>query len=183
MMNSCWKDLYRYEGENYKKLSIRFKYLFFVPGYTYTYFYRRAQKSSSSLGFIWKVIVRVTSYITNIQIPIQTEIGDGFYIGHWGTIVINPNARIGKNFSISPGCLIGNSLGKHAGSPVIGNSVSMKFNSVIVGGVNIGNDVLIAPGAFVNFDVPDNCIVIGNPGKIIQKKESPTKKYIVYPVE
>lgn len=182
-MNSFWKDLYRYEGENCKKLSIRIKYLFFVPGYTYTYFYRRAQMSSSSLSFVWKIIVRITSYITNIQIPIQTQIGDGFYIGHWGTIVINPNVKIGKNFSISPGCLIGNSLGKHAGCPVIGNNVSMKFNSIIVGGVNIGNDVLIAPGAFVNFDVPDNCIVIGNPGKIIQKKESPTQKYIVYPVE
>ena len=49
--------------------------------------------------------------------------------------------------------------------------------------VNIGNDVLIAPGAFVNFDVPDNSIVIGNPGKIITKNSSPTSKYIVYPTK
>lgn len=35
----------------------------------------------------------------------------------------------------------------------------------------------------MNFDVPDNCIVIGNPGKIIQRDSSPTAKYIVYPVE
>ena len=50
------------------------------------------------------------------------------------------------------------------------------------GGVKIGNNVFIAPGAFVNFDVPDNSIVIGNPGKIIPRDESPTAKYIVYPV-
>ena len=46
----------------------------------------------------------------------------------------------------------------------------------------IGNNVLIAPGAFINFDVPDNSIVIGNPGKIVERGESPTSKYIVNPI-
>lgn len=50
-------------------------------------------------------------------------------------------------------------------------------------GVSIGDDVLIAPGAFVNFDVPSNSIVIGNPGKIIPSDASPTKKYIVYSIQ
>ena len=50
-------------------------------------------------------------------------------------------------------------------------------------GVNIGNDVLIAPNAFVNFDVPNNSIVIGNPGQIIRRESSPTAKYMVYPVD
>lgn len=50
------------------------------------------------------------------------------------------------------------------------------------GGVKIGNNVLIAPNAFVNFDVPDNSIVIGNPGKIIKRDSSPSAKYIVYSV-
>ncbi|MDY6023024.1 MAG: serine acetyltransferase, partial [Sodaliphilus sp.] len=48
-----------------------------------------------------------------------------------------------------------------------------------MGNITIGNDVLIAPGAFVNFNVPENSIVIGTPGKIIQRNSSPTKKYIV----
>ena len=59
----------------------------------------------------------------------------------------------------------------------------MGRNSIVIGNVKIGNNVLIAPGAFVNFDVPENSIVIGNPGKIIPQESSPTKKYIVYPVE
>ena len=50
-------------------------------------------------------------------------------------------------------------------------------------GGQIGNNVLIAPNAFVNFDVPDNSIVIGNPGQIIKRESSPSAKYIVYPVE
>ena len=34
----------------------------------------------------------------------------------------------------------------------------------------------------MNFDVPNNCIVIGNPGRIIQKSSSPTEQYEIYKV-
>ncbi len=66
--------------------------------------------------------------------------------------------------------------------PIIGDNCYLGANSIVVGGVKIGNDVLVAPEAFVNFDVPSNSIVIGNPGKIILRDSSPTQKYIVYPV-
>lgn len=78
--------------------------------------------------------------------------------------------------------MIGNASGKRQGTPIIGDNVCMNANSIIIGNVKIGNNVLIAPGAFINFDVPDNSIVIGNPEKIIQKSTSPTSKYIVYPI-
>lgn len=128
-------------------------------------------------------MLRLMMYHSGIQIPYQTEIGEGIKFGHWGTIVINERAKIGKNLSISHGCVIGNSQGKRKGFPIIGNNLVMNANSIIAGGIHIGNNVLIAPGAFCNFDVPDNSIVIGNPGKIIPRDSSPTEKYIVYPVE
>ena len=53
-------------------------------------------------------------------------------------------------------------------------------NSIVVGKAKVGNDVLIAPGAYVNFDVPDHSIVIGNPEKIIPK-ENATEGYIASP--
>lgn len=96
---------------------------------------------------------------------------------------INRNAIIGDNFTISPGAHVSYADGKKKGVPIIGNNVILNFNSGIVGGVKIGNDVLIAPNTFVNFDVPDNSIVIGSPGKIIERDSSPTEKYIVYPVK
>ena len=73
-------------------------------------------------------------------------------------------------------------FGKRGGVPTIGNRCQIGANAIIVGGIQVGNDVLIAPGALVNFDVPDNSIVIGNPGQIITKEQSPTTKYIVYSV-
>ena len=57
------------------------------------------------------------------------------------------------------------------------NKVWIGTNSIVVGAIHIGNNVLIAPGAYVNFDVPDNSIVLGNPGTIISKQDA-TDSYI-----
>ena len=51
----------------------------------------------------------------------------------------------------------------------------------IVGNITIGDDVLIAPNAYVNFDVPSHSVVVGNPGKIISR-ENATEGYITYKV-
>lgn len=51
------------------------------------------------------------------------------------------------------------------------------INASIVGGVKVGNDVMIAPGAFVNRDVPSHSVVIGNPC-IIKHKDHATEGYI-----
>ena len=180
---SLQEDLYRYEGNRYRDLRIKLKYLFCVPGFTYTFFFRHASASRNKISrLFWGFFLHTTKVITHIQIPSSTRIGRGLRIAHFGHIVVNPSAIIGDNFNISQGCLIGNAQGKRLGFPTIGNNVCMNANAIVIGGVHIGNDVLIAPGAFVNFDVPDNSIVIGNPGKIIPRDSSPTAKYIVYPV-
>lgn len=59
----------------------------------------------------------------------------------------------------------------------------MGTNAIVIGNIKIEDNVLIAPGAFINFDVPKNSIVIGNPGKIIHRDSSPTAKYIVYSID
>ncbi len=177
-------DLYRYEGHRSGSIKVRLKYVFCVPGFTYIFFFRHATQSKNVFSrLICSFFLHVTKFITHIQIPAGTNIGRGFRIVHFGHIVVNPEAVIGENFNISQGCLIGNAQGKNAGIPIIGNNVCMNANSVIIGNAHIGNNVLIAPGAFINFDVPDNSIVIGNPGQIIARETSPTKKYIVYPVK
>ncbi len=61
-------------------------------------------------------------------------IGKGFRIVHFAHIVVNPSAVISENFNICQGCLVGNSGGRNAGVPLIGNRVCMQPGSVIVGG-------------------------------------------------
>ena len=174
-------DLFRYIGGNSNRLN-RIRYIAFTPGYQYTYCFRHACTARNIVSkLFWKTLLRCCMFHSGIQIPIGTQIGPGLRISHFGNIVINPAAKIGKNFSIAQGALIGSAAGKHAGVPTIGNNVIMSANSVVIGGVVIGDYVMIAPGAFVNFDVPSHSIVIGNPGKIIES-DHPTDKYNIYTI-
>lgn len=51
----------------------------------------------------------------------------------------------------------------------IGNNVSLGANVTIVGHVHIGDNVVVGAGAVVVKDVPSNCVVAGNPAKIIKQ--------------
>ena len=93
-------------------------------------------------------------------------------------IVINPESEIGENCTILNGVLIGNERrGKRIGTPKLGNNVYIGSNATIVGNITIGDDVLIAPGSFINFDVPSHSVVFGNPG-IIRYRKDATEGYI-----
>ena len=62
-------------------------------------------------------------------------------------------AKIGANCNLSKNVLIGQELrGPRKGSPVLGNNVYVGIGAAIVGKVTIGDDVLIAPNSFVNFE-------------------------------
>ena len=107
---------------------------------------------------------------TGIEFLGNSNFGDCLLIGHWGKIVINGNAKFGDEIMLTHGVTIGRDIrGKHKGYPTFGNRVCIRTNSTVVGNVNIGDDVLIAPNTFVNFDVPSHSIVIGNPAKIISR--------------
>lgn len=59
------------------------------------------------------------------------------------------------------------------GKPVtIGNDVWIGGNCTILPGVTIGNNVVVAAGAVVSRDVPDNSLVAGVPAKIIKKLDN-----------
>ena len=121
---------------------------------------------------------RIYMYKYGFQIPVGTKIGKGFYIGHFGTLVINGKAEIGDNCNVAHNVTIGQeNRGKRKGFPVIGNKVWIGTGSVIVGKIKIGNNVLIAPNSYVNTDVPSNSLAIGNPLKIV-KKDNAIEGYI-----
>lgn len=181
MLKIIKDDLWRYEGDRSNLWWMPMRYVLFTPGFQYTYLLRHAQYGHCRL--FWKILLKLCGFKFGFQIPPETKIGRGLLIGHFGSIVVNPATIIGDNFNVSNGVTIGNAAGKRSGTPVIGNNVCINANACVVGGITIGDDVLIAPNAFVNFDVPSNSIVVGNPGKIIPRDSSPTAKYIVYPVK
>lgn len=106
------------------------------------------------------------------------NIGERFVMGHPRNITINCRAIIGDDCVIFKNATIGSvRSGKRAGVPIIGNKVVVGCNAFLCGGIRIGNDVLIAANSFVDFDVPDHSLVVGNPG-VVHYKENATKDYI-----
>ncbi len=165
------KDLYRYYGGK-EPLAKR---IFRKPEIKFIIALRRAHNSKNPMRHLRLLYL---SHKTGIQIPAKTEIGEGFYIGHFGRVIINPNCVLGKNINIATGVTLGQeNRGARKGSPKIGDNVWIGTNAVVVGNITVGSDVLIAPLAYVNFDVPDHSIVIGNPARII-KRENATESYI-----
>ena len=94
----------------------------------------------------------------------------GVRIFHYGPIIINTRARIGRNLVIYPGVVVGQTDGGKV--PVIGDNVFLGAGSKVMGDVHIGNHVVVAPNAVVVKDIPDNCIVGGVPAKIIKTRDS-----------
>lgn len=176
-MNKTFKkDLYRYYGEAGEPL---LKKIFRPLEIKYIKLFRKAGGCKFlPLKLFYTLRLLGLSNKTQIQIPARTKIGEGFYIGHLGRVIVHPEAVIGKNVNVGTGVTIGaENRGKRKGAPVIGDNCWIGTNAVIVGKVNIGTDVLIAPLTYVNFDVPDHSIVVGNPGKIIPK-ENATQGYV-----
>jgi serine O-acetyltransferase len=170
------KDLYRiipraYSFGNLIKgmRSKGFKYLLVIRLLNLT--------NSVFVKFFLRIILRFLTYRYGFQIPYQTKIGGGLFIGHFGTIVISINADIGENCNIAHNVTIGTARGKRDGAPKIGNKVWIGTGAVITGNISVGDNVLIAPNAFVNIDIPSNSIALGNPVKILPK-DNPTKYYI-----
>lgn len=174
-----YSDLYRYTGNT--KLSIFLKNYIFNPPFRFICIFRKTNyyKNKNKFLFLYnKNLLRICRNKFGFQIPYTTNIDKGFCIEHFGRTIINPNAVIGKNVNISTGVTIGRTTrGKLEGSPTIGDEVWIGTNSVIVGNISIGNNVLIAPNSYVNRDIPSNSIVIGNPCKIIPNNQA-TYNYI-----
>lgn len=134
----------------------------------YIKIYRLCQVSKGTIWYLY-FFYRLKKYSERTGIGLYTNLnlGKGLIIGHAGTIVMNADAQFGNNIFLTHGVTVGRDVrGARKGAPVIGNNVCIRANSTVVGKIHIGNDVLIAPNTFVNFDVPDHSIVIGNPATI-----------------
>lgn len=88
----------------------------------------------------------------------------GAYFPHPYATYIHAKS-IGENFS----CRNCTTIGKtDKGNPIIGNNVTIGANVTIIGKIHIGNNVVVGAGSVVVKDVPDNCVVAGNPARIIK---------------
>lgn len=117
------------------------------------------------IGPVWSLLISWyrpgNRYFT---IAKDMPIGGGLLMAHPYATILNAES-IGCNFS----CLHCTTIGKTSkGRPIIGDNVSLGANVTIVGPVHIGNNVTVGAGSVIVKDVPDNCVVAGNPQRIVK---------------
>jgi serine O-acetyltransferase len=96
--------------------------------------------------------------------------GLGLNLAHYGSVIINPLARIGENCTIHGNCCIGNTGDDSYGLPVLGNGIDIGQGAQILGNIEIANNVKIGAGSIVLKSVlEEGKSVVGIPGKIVQK--------------
>ena len=114
----------------------------------------------------------LTRFLTGIDIHPGAKISSGIMIDHGMGVVIGETAEIAKGCLIYQGVTLGGT-GKESGKrhPTLKENVVIGSGAKILGNIIIGKNVRIGAGSVVMRDVPDNCTVVGIPGKVV--KSSP----------
>jgi len=116
------------------------------------------------LLFIHFILEKIVCFLYGIHLSIDAEIGEGFYIGHFGGIEIG-ECKIGKNCSIYQRVVINSN---QAGVPIIADRVWIGAHSQIIGPVSIDEGATVSAGSVVEEDLPSRCVVAGHPARVIK---------------
>lgn len=120
--------------------------------FKYVYYLHRFRSISIKCGF---------------SIPPNT-FGPGLSIAHYGTIIVNPNTRVGANCRLHACVNIGASGGSLK-APIIGDNVYIGPSAVIFGDIMIADNVTIGANATVNKSFfQQNIVIAGTPAKVLK---------------
>lgn len=125
-------------------------------------FYHRA-------GHFTGFLTRYKRANASLMLSPNLRIGGGVKFYHPYYTILNARS-IGKNFTFRHLTTVGNKFdGRNDLIPVIGDNVTLGANVTILGDICIGNNVIVGAGSVVVKSIPDNCVVAGNPAKIIKE--------------
>jgi acetyltransferase-like isoleucine patch superfamily enzyme len=104
----------------------------------------------------------------NLELGYKTDIGAFTYINAKHGVIIEDYVQIGSHCSIYSISTIDNKEGRVK----LKKNCKIGSHSLVMPGVTIGENSIIGAFSFVNCDIPDNCVAVGVPAKVIKKIES-----------
>lgn len=117
-----------------------------------------------------RMISQVSRFMTGIEIHPGAQIGERLFIDHGMGVVIGETCEIGDDVVIYQGVTLGGT-GKEKGKrhPTIGNNVVIGSGAKVLGSFQVGEFSNIGSNAVVLREVPMNCTVVGNPGRVVKR--------------
>ncbi len=182
MFNNLKCDIGRYT--RYCKTKKDYFYILFEQGLWAIVIYRFGRWANAVrvplIGLILRIfaflLFKLTEIVTAVSLPASVPIGKGFYVGHYGPVILHSRARIGENCSVGPGVVLGTKGRGDQGAPRLGNNVYIGVGAKVLGGITIGNNVIIGANSVVVRDIPDGATGVGIPARVIstQQPETPS---------
>ena len=154
-------DLMRYYGK-YDIITF-IKAYFRNPTFRFQYAFRLC-KCKGFVKIIGLVLWKLNRTRRRIELPRETKVGYGLYIGHNGPIIVHPTTVIGNNCNLSQFTTIGSN---HKKAAIIGDNTYIGPSVCIIENVKIGSNVTVGAGSVVTKDIPDNATAVGNYAKVI----------------
>jgi len=135
------------------------------------FIYRTVHKlHKMGLPVLPRFLSNIARVWSGVEIHPGCSIGESFFIDHGVGVVIGETAEIGDNCVLFHNVTLGGT-GKHQGKrhPTIGNNVLIGTGATLLGPIKVGNNVKIGAETFVIMhDIPDDCTVVGIPGRIVR---------------
>lgn len=137
----------------------------------YEYYRNCKNKIFLPYTLLLKIYFEHFSIRLGFSIPINV-FESGLSIAHYGTIVINGNAKIGRNCRIQEGVTIGATGGSNK-APVLGDNIFIGSGAKIIGDITIEDDVCIGAGSVVTKSILEKGITVaGVPAKKVSSNDS-----------
>lgn len=146
-----------------------FEILITYSGFHAVVLYRVAHKLLKwNIPFLPRFLSFIARFLTGIEIHPGATIGKRLFIDHGMGVVIGETTIIGDDCLLYQGVTLGGT-GKEHGKrhPTLGNNVVAGSGAKVLGNIKIGNKVRIGAGSVVITDVPDDCTVVGVPGRVV----------------
>ena len=102
---------------------------------------------------------------SGLELGFKTDIGAFTYINARFGVVLEDEVQVGSHCSLYSVSTIDNKQGK----VVLKKNCKVGSHSTVMPGVTIGENSIIGAHSFVTSDIPDNCVAVGVPAKVIKK--------------
>lgn len=135
--------------------------------------YQHYAERTGSVNRLMRRIARLRhifwSVVTASDIDPHVRFGDGLRLPHPTGVVFHGEAVIGANCMIMQQVTLG--MIRTGEYPSVGDNVYIGAGAKVIGKVRIGDGARIGAGAVVLVDVPAGSTAVGNPARIVRKRE------------